>query len=477
MKRHYQVAVIGAGPAGISAATTCADAGATTLLLDEQPAPGGQIYRSVGRPALADRDVLGPDYYKGEALLEALRRSHVEYVSSASVWQVTPQRQIGVSIDGESHLVSADQVIVATGAQERPFPIPGWTLPGVMTAGAAQILLKKSGMAADGAVFAGTGPLLYLTARQYLRAGAKVTAVLDTTPRGNYRRALSQGFGALHGFKNLQKGWQWIREIKAAGVPIIDGISDLRVRGEERVVAVEYRRNGQWTSMRTEHLFLHQGVVPNINLTMSMRCAHAWCDRQLCWHVVADAWGETTLPDVAVAGDAADISGATCAPHRGTIAALGALHRLRLMSAHQRDSVAAAHRRAMTAEDRFRAFLDVLFRPGEQFLTPADQAALVCRCEEISAGKLRDIIRVGCEGPNQLKSFSRCGMGPCQGRLCGLTVGHILSTQLGRPVAEVGYYRLRQPIKPIALGELAAMAQASAPVAADAVRYSKVVSS
>lgn len=475
MNRHYEIVVIGAGPAGMGAATRCAETGAATLLLDEQPAPGGQIYRGVERPAIANRDVLGPDYYKGEALVKALRQARLDYVSSASVWHVTPEREIGVSVGGASSLVSADQIIIATGAQERPFPIAGWTLPGVMTVGAAQILVKKSGMVADGAVFAGSGPLLYLTARQYLRAGAKVRAILDTTPAGNYWRALSRGLGALYGFNNLKKGWQWLRELHAAGTPVIDGIEDLKVCGEGRVRGIAYRKKQRWTMLETSHVFLHQGVVPNINLTMSMRCAHAWCDRQMCWRVVTDEWGDTSLPGVAVAGDAADIGGATCAQHRGAIAALKALQRLGLIGNRERDAAAAAHRKAMAAEEKFRPFLDLLFRPSQQFIAPQDRQALVCRCEEVSAGKLRDVIAIGCEGPNQLKSFTRCGMGPCQGRMCGLTVAHILAAQLERPIAEIGYYRLRQPIKPIALGELAALADGT--FHAHTAAPSKVVSS
>jgi thioredoxin reductase/bacterioferritin-associated ferredoxin len=476
MKGRYDIVVIGAGPAGMAAATACGEAGAATLLLDEQPAPGGQIYRGIERPALADRDVLGPDYYSGEALVSALRRTRIDYVSSASVWQVTPQREIGVSVNGESHIVNADQVIIATGAQERPFPIPGWTLPGVMTAGAAQVLLKKSGMVAEGAAFAGTGPLLYLTAHQYLRAGAKIAAVLDTTPPANYWRAASRhAVGTLYGFKHLQKGWRWIRELEAAGIVVIRGVADLVVRGDECVSGIDYLSNGRWTTLKTEHVFLHQGVVPNVNLTMSMRCAHEWCDRQLCWRVVTDEWGATSLPGIAVAGDAADIGGATCARHRGFIAALGALRRLGALSVLQRDAAAARPRKIMAAEDRFRPFLDLLFQPSRHFLAPRDQQSLVCRCEEISADKVHEVIAIGCEGPNQLKSFTRCGMGPCQGRMCGLTVGHILSQQLRRPMSAVGYYRVRQPIKPIGLGELAALARSG--IDAGAERSPRVMSS
>jgi len=463
MKRRYDVVVIGAGPAGMAAATTCASAGASLLLLDEQDAPGGQVYRSIEQPGLMDRDVLGPDYYKGEALVQSLRCSQVEYVPSATVWQVSPEREIAFSVNGVSQVVSARQVILATGAQERPFPIQGWTLPGVMNVGAAQILLKQSGMVGEGAVFAGTGPLLYLTARQYIRAGATVTAVLDTTPISNYWRALARGFDGLSGWESLRKGLQWKREIRAAGVPIVEAVTGLRVRGDRCVRGIDYCQHGRWLHLSTDHVFLHQGVVPNINLTQSMRCAHEWFPRQLCWRVVTDAWGRTSLPGVAVAGDAADIGGAACAPHRGVIAALGALQQLGRISNEDGDAIAAAHRQALAREERFRRFLDQLFQPSESFLVPRSADVLVCRCEEISAGRLREVIAIGCEGPNHLKSYTRCGMGPCQGRMCGLTVTQVLAAELDRPPAAIGYYRLRQPIKPIGLGELAALAQVEAP--------------
>jgi NADPH-dependent 2,4-dienoyl-CoA reductase/sulfur reductase-like enzyme len=477
MNGRYEIVVIGAGPAGMAAATACAQASASTLLLDEQLAPGGQIYRSIERPAISDRDVLGADYYQGEGQVAALRQARLDYVNSASVWEVTPEREIGVSVGGKARIVVADQLIIATGAQERPFAIDGWTLPGVMTVGAAQILLKKSGLVAENPVFAGSGPLLYLTARQYLRAGANVKAVLDTTPTKNYWRSLSRAFGALRGLSQLKKGWQWIREIKAAGVPVISGIEALRAYGDHRVRGVDYCTQGHHTMLETDHLFLHQGVVPNNHLTMSMNCEHAWCDRQQCWRVVTDEWGGTSLPGIAVAGDAADIGGATCARHRGTIAALGALRRLGRIGKAQRNRAAASHRRALAAEQRLRAFLDLLYQPSPQFLAPNDPRALVCRCEEVNAGKVREVIAVGCEGPNQLKSFTRCGMGPCQGRMCGLTVAHMLSAQLQRPLAEIGYYRVRQPIKPIGLGELASLAEADGAAKAPTLTSSQAVPS
>ena len=186
LRDEYDVVVVGAGPAGLAAATSCARAGLSTVLFDEQASPGGQIYRSITDTPVINESLLGPDYWKGAQLAAAFAKSGAEYVPGATVWSLTPEREIGVSVRGGSRLLSARRVILATGALERPFPIPGWTLPGVMTAGAGQVLLKSAGLVPRGpTVLAGCGPLLWLLAAQYLQSGVKLDALLDTTPAGN----------------------------------------------------------------------------------------------------------------------------------------------------------------------------------------------------------------------------------------------------------------------------------------------------
>lgn len=455
MKNQWQIAVVGAGPAGMAAATVAARHGARVLLLDEQADAGGQIYRGVRRQGLADKRILGPDYYQGLELISELAASGAEHLSGASVWQISPELEIGISQAGQARLLRAEQVIIASGAQERPFPIPGWTLPGVMTAGGAQVLLKSAGLAADDAVFAGSGPLLYLIAHQYLRAGIPVRALLDTTPRANYRRALPHLPAALLRLADLRKGQRWIADLQAAGIAFVRGVEDLKILGDQRVTGVAYRRRGAWQRLATQRVFLHQGVVPNVNLAMASGCTHRWNDSQLCWQAQTGAWGETDVPGIAIAGDGAGIQGARAAEHLGRIAAYGALERCGHLSGQERDRLAASPRRALTTELRIRPFLDALFRPARQFRIPGDADTLVCRCEEVPAALVRESVALGCAGPNQLKSFSRCGMGPCQGRLCGLTISEMIADLRGVAVAEVGALRLRPPVKPLLLEELA----------------------
>src|SRR5690606_18187351 len=187
MRSECDLVVIGAGPAGLAAACTATDLGLSVTLLDEQAEPGGQIYRAIEtvrakRPQMLKQ--LGPDYARGAGLADAMR-ARVDYRPGAVVWNVGRDLAVHYSADDASHLVAARHVLVATGAIERPVPIPGWTLPGVMTAGALQILLKAHGLVADGrVVLAGSGPLLLLLATQYLAVGARPAAIVETVPRG-----------------------------------------------------------------------------------------------------------------------------------------------------------------------------------------------------------------------------------------------------------------------------------------------------
>lgn len=458
MKTSAQIAVIGAGPAGLSAAVEAAGRGAEVVLFDEQAAPGGQIYRAIESASAAQKDVLGKSYNRGEALARALRSAKIDYRPGTTIWQLTAEREIGFSRDGAAALLTAEQVILATGALERPFPIPGWTLPGVATAGAAQILLKASGLVTEGAVFAGSGPLLYLVVSQYLRAGIRPMALIDTTPRSNRWPALKQIAGALKRWDLLVEGAGWMREIRQSGMRMERAASDLKIEGAEQAEAITFLDgHGQRQRLACERVFLHQGVVPNVNLAMAAGCRHHWNDRQLCWLPKTDSWFESSLPGIAIVGDGAGIAGAIAAESAGRVAALGALHRLGILDATEAARHSEESRAARAKEQLIRPFLDLWFRPSDGHRIPADPDTVICRCEEVTAGELRKGIALGAPGPNQLKAFCRAGMGPCQGRLCGLTVTEMIAAETGEPPEVVGYYRLRPPVKPLTLGELAAL--------------------
>ena len=455
------VAVIGAGPAGLAAATRAAGAGLSVVLLDEQEAVGGQIYRAIERSDAQRREILGPDYVAGAALADAFAHSGARYVPNASVWQVTRERSVHYLKDGTVGSFEAKRVVLATGALERPFPIPGWTLPGVLTAGAAQILLKSAGeVPAEPPVLAGCGPLLYLLGWQYVRAGVPIRALVDTTRHEDRWRAKRHLISALRAWPYLAKGLQLLRALRDAGVPIHEGADDLRIAGAsgedgtERAHALSFSVRDVPHRIEANVFLLHQGVVPNTQFSWSLRATHHWDDAQLCFTPQTDTWGELDVAGIFVAGDGGGIAGALAAEAQGELSALAIAAQLGALDRATRDRNAAPLLRRLAEVRRIRPFLDTLYRPRDENRVPQDDV-LVCRCEEVTAGDVRRFVELGCEGPNQAKSFGRCGMGPCQGRLCGLTVTEVIADARKVSPAIVGYYRIRPPIKPLTLGELA----------------------
>ncbi len=459
MTRRVELAVIGAGPAGLAAATTGAELGLETVLLDEQAAPGGQIYRNIeavtaGRPGALE--LLGPDYSAGLELVRAFRASSADYLAETQVFEAREGR-LGILSQGGAELLEADQILMACGAIERPVPIPGWTLPGVLSVGAAQTLLKSSSVVPEGpTVIAGSGPLVLLVAWQLARAGVPLRAILQTTPAGRLGPNLAK-LAANAANRELWKGLGWLRELRHLGVQLIDKVERVWARGGDRLAQVGYRRGGIDSRIEASTLLLHEGVVPNLQLTRAADCAHLWDEAQRCWRPETDAFGRTSIEGLSVAGDCAGIGGAGAAASLGRIAALAAAAGQGRLADEARDGLAQMERLALRRHLRLRPFLDSMFRPADAMVVPGDEI-IVCRCEEIGAGEIRRVAVQGAPGPNQAKAFTRAGMGPCQGRMCGLTVSELLAEAQGQPMAAVGHFRIRPPIKPVTVGDMANMA-------------------
>ena len=445
-------AVIGAGPAGMAAAALAVELGLETMLIDEQDAPGGQIYRGIERAE--DGSPLGDDCLAGRPLVDRLRAGAVDYRPATTVWHIDPDGTLSLISAAGTETIRARRILVATGAIERPVPIPGWTLPGVMPAGAAQIMLKTGDLVPSGrAVLAGQGPLIWLVAAQLIRAGASPAAILETAPHPNYHAAARLLPRTLWPARRaLWKGWSLIREVRRAGVPIRREVIGLRALGRDRVQAVAWDSN----EMPVDLLLLHEGVIPNTQISLALGLDHRWDAAQLCWRPVADEWGATSLQTISIAGDGGGIAGAEAAALSGSLAALDAAAFLDKIEPAERDSRAAPIRAALSRELAIRPFLDRLYRPAPSILVPEDDI-IACRCEEVTVGQIRRAARLGAQGPNQAKAFTRCGMGPCQGRICGSIVSAVMADTLGRSIDDIGAYRPRAPYKPITLGALAGL--------------------
>lgn len=456
--------IIGAGPAGMAAAVEARRYGLDVLVIDDQPGPGGQIWRSVETVAATPRGaLLGKAYQSGTACAEAFRASGAKYEPGTQLWQIEPGFRAFVTRNRQASVIQAKSAILATGAQERPVPFPGWTLPGVLTVGAAQILLKTSGQIPSTPVWiAGSGPLPLLYMVQLLRAGGKIAGYLDTTPRGRHRAALPHLAKALGAAGDLLKGIAWWGMLRKAGIPITRHVADIEAIGSERIEAIRYRtRDGLERTSPANVLLVHEGVVPSIHAAMALGCAVEWSGDQDCYVPVLNAWGESSQSGIFVAGDGAGIAGAQAALHRGRLAGLGVAMKLGRVGERAAEEAAEPIRQKLARELALRPFLDAMYKPRPEVFAPSD-ATIVCRCEEVTAGDIRAMAAVGRPGPNQVKAFTRAGMGPCQGRQCGYTVTRILAAAEGRLPKDVGFYRVRPPLKPVTLGELASLEQEKA---------------
>ncbi len=455
-KSNYDIAIIGAGPAGLAAAAVTAGCGLSTILLDENQSAGGQVYRAIETTPVRDAKILDRDYTDGHDLVLDLKDTQAHHIRGAVVWSLARDGEIGVSVNGQSRMLRARRTIIATGAMERPFPVRGWTLPGVMTAGGAQTLLKTSGVVPEGRiVMAGCGPLLWLCAYQLLAAGCNVQAILDTTDPAAQRASLR--FAANFATSPyVAKGVKLMAAVRRK-TRVITGVTALAAHGNGQLETVTYTAKlGTVDRMTADHLLLHHGVIPNVNLAMSAGISHTWDDVQLCWTPQVDSFGTTSIPGIAIAGDGAGIAGALAAQYRGRLAGIAAVRALDPNAVGLPDELTV--RRDLAHAMRGRTFLDHLYRPARAFRIPTGDT-IVCRCEEITADQIKATVALGVDGPNQMKSFLRCGMGPCQGRLCGTTVTEMIADARGVSPAQTGYYRLRPPVKPITLAELAGLPQ------------------
>jgi len=424
------------------------------MVIDEQATPGGQIWRSVEMTRRRD-EVLGPTYSEGRNAAELFRACGANYRPNAQIWQLEPGFRALFTSEGQVGMVEASKLLLATGAQERPAPFPGWTLPGVLTVGAAQILLKNAGeIPADPVWIAGSGPLPLLYAVQLLRAGGQIAGYLDTTPKARWREALVHLPAALKAPGDLLKGLGWTSMLRRR-VRVIRDVCSIEAVGEHRITKLRYRSgSGPEVAVPAGLLLVHEGVVPSIHPALSMDCTLKWSAAQDCFVPVLDAWGESSVDGLFIAGDGAGIAGARAAQCRGTLAGIRAASKLGRLDSTSAERVAVPSRRRLARELAIRPFLDALFRPRAEVYAPADRT-VICRCEEVTAGAIRAAASVGRPGPNQVKAATRAGMGPCQGRQCGYTVTRILAAMQDRSPEDVGFFHIRPPLKPVTLGELA----------------------
>lgn len=457
----HDIAVLGAGPAGMAAAAEAARRGARTVLLEESPQPGGQVYRAAP-PGFGMPD--DPDKREGDALRAALARSGAELRCGHRVWGLgggplvpqgappAPFRIDALHDDGPVTL-AARALILCPGTQERIIPFPGWTLPGVVGLAAATILLKAQGvLPGRRVVVAGAGPLLYAVAAKLHKAGAEVAAVADLATGAEWARALP---ALLARPDLLARGAAWRATLLARGVPVLAGHGVIAAEGATALerVRVQPLGGGEVESFDCDALCIGHGLTPATEATRLFRARHRYDRAAGGWVPELDADRRSSVPLLYVAGDGAGVRGAAAAPASGRLAALAALRDLGRL-----DGRAHARARWRPWAEQWRAGRTGAAMARMMALRPALVAAIppetvVCRCEGVTRAAIEAALDDGAADMNQLKQFTRCGMGPCQGRLCGEAAAELVARRVGGR-EQAGFATGRMPLRPVPMAAL-----------------------
>ncbi|CAK9885062.1 MAG: Hydrogen cyanide synthase subunit HcnB [Candidatus Erwinia impunctatus] len=453
--RECELLIIGAKPAGLAAAKVAATQGVRVLVIDERPQSGGQFFK-----LLAPSHVLHGKATKqsraGSELLAATLACGAEILQEATVWSAFSPQQVGILYQGKYQLIHTQQLLIASGAFERPVPFPGWTLPGVMTTGAGQTLAKAYRVVpGQRVVVSGNGPLNLQFAAELVAAQGQVVEVLD--------RARKPGFRVLRHLMTmltlspdlLLKGQYYLSILKKHRVPVRWGYEVIAAHGNQRleritvmrVDATGQRIPGSARQIPCDVLCLGHGFIPASDLARSLGCEQQLTDTPFGSPIVkTNDEGATSIDGVYVVGDGAKLGGSVIALWRGELAGLRIAMSLGLHVDHAK---ILRLRKQITRAERFQKALWEVYRAPPVTMSQIEDETLICRCENITLGQLRTAIAAGCDTPAALKRTLRTGMGLCQGRTCAGMVAQLVAETTGRSSQPVDFYAPRFPIRPV----------------------------
>lgn len=466
--RQTEIAVVGAGPAGLAAAIAASRAGARVTLIEEYPRPGGQIYRQIPTSFRLKRpEGLGREYPRAQRLFQSLEGSSVELLSETLVWGVEDQRTLLLYREGRgAERLHSEALVIAAGAYDRPVAFPGWTLPGVWTAGGAQAMLKGQRVVPGRRVLvAGAGPLLLPVAKALVEAGATVVGVVEATTRLEW---IGQAHRMWGHWDRVRDAFVYERALLAAQVPRYFGHGVVRAEGNKTVERATIAAvDGQWRpipgsekSLDVDLLCVGYGFLSSMELPRLLGCRLRFDPAQEQYLPLHGAQMESSVPGVFVAGETTGVGGAELALAEGEVAGLVAARLVGHEPSAELQRELEAAQRLRRHQEGFARMLGDLFamRPGIYELAQPDTP--LCRCEEVTVGEIVAAIRRGASSTNALKAWTRVGMGPCQGRICGSLIAHLVARETGRPLKEVLDFTPRPPIKPVPLGALAQLESA-----------------
>jgi NADPH-dependent 2,4-dienoyl-CoA reductase/sulfur reductase-like enzyme len=443
----------------MAAALAAAEAGLRPLIVDENPRPGGQVFRQPPAALQGHR----PPAHRGASLLRRLQQhgDRIELLTGAVAWGVFPPRRLAVARGDSGQLIDAEHLVLAPGAYEYLPPFPGWTLPGVLTPGGAQAMVKTLHvLPGRSALLAGTGPFLLAVAGELHRAGMEVAGVVELAPT---REAVAALPGLLAHPGLLWEGLGYLYRLKRAGIPVYRGhvLIEARGNGEVRAAVIapcdgEGRPDrSRSRTITVDTICAGYGFVPRARLAQLAGCKLRYADALGGWVPEVGEDFQTSVPGVWAAGDGAGVAGALVAEWQGRLVGLAVARQLGALDPR---AFAAARRplaRRLARLARFRAALYRLHRLRPGLVGLADRNTLVCRCEELTRAEVETGLAAGGTDLRTLKVMTRLGMGPCQGLMCWPAAARLLAACTGKSVEAIGPLSARPPVAPVSLGALA----------------------
>jgi len=453
--------VLGAGPAGVAAARAAVDAGVPVVLVDRAERLGGQYHRR--EPAAFGAEDPGALHHGwahwDDDVTHLERSSRFTHVAGAGVWaaQRLPDGGVRLAMDREDlPSLDADAVIVAGGANERIVPFPGWDLPGVLTVGGAQALLKGQGMRPGRAVvISGAGPLLLPVAAALAQVRTRIVALADANDPRRWLTGTPRGVP----LSKLREGAGHLVTLARHGVRLRPRTAAIAARGDgrvEEVVLARLRRDwtpvaGSETVVAVDALATSHGFVPDVSLALTLGCRLV-VDDATAPSVAVDAWQSTGAPGVWAAGEVTGIGGSDVAAHEGRVAGLAAARALGGQVDDAELDRAVARRRA---DEPFLRTLARVLEVGSGWTSWLTPETVVCRCEEVTLATVDEaIVRRGACDLRSVKLTTRCGMGLCQGRMCAPTVAGLVTVRTGRAPSDAGSLDRRPILHPVPLGRI-----------------------
>lgn len=456
------VAVIGAGPAGLSAAGEAARLGARVALIDDNRQPGGQYFRQPPPEfAPAAQKSQDKDRTRYDALRRGIENGLVSYRPGATVWDVPEPLTLAITDGLASGRIKAQAIVIAAGARDRVVAFPGWTLPGIMTAGGLQNLIKGMRVAPSGpAVVAGNGPLLLVAAASLVRAGVQVTAVVEAAevparvPWQAARLALAPSI--------LRLAAQYRALLASAGTRMLYGRAVIAAHGDRDLASLDIAgigTDGSIDKSRTERIEAHTlvtgfGLTPSLELPRLLGAEEVHLPLRGGPALHRDARLMTSVPGVFAAGDGAAIGGVELSLVEGRLAGLEAAAHAGVCTHPEILRPLARDRRTLRRLNLFRTGLERVFAPPASWLGLLTPDTIICRCEDVALGDITSCMADDNTTAVQIKAVTRAGMGRCQGRNCQATITAVIAECTGRPADEIAMAHPRQPARPILLGDL-----------------------